>query len=91
MDHRYLLLSGKRRAGRVRTTVSVYATAGEANAEFGRRRKRLGVGAWLELASIDDQGRMTAMCRSGDQPPAAPHAATMRSASMGSAPMWTCT
>jgi|GEM_PF-5135321 hypothetical protein len=85
MDTRYLLLTGKRRSGHLRTTVSVFTTAAEADAEFGRRRKRLAAGGWLELVSIDDQGRITPVSRSGGQPGA--HAATRRSAGVGSAPM----
>lgn len=91
MNPRYLLLTGRRRSGRLRTTVSVFTAVEEANAEIGRRRKRLATGGWLELVAIDDQGRLTRLGRWGDQPGAAPQAATRRSASVGSAPMWTCT
>ncbi len=91
MNPRYLLLTGRRRSGHLRTTVSVFTTVEEAKAEFTRRRKRLAKGAWLELVAVDDLGRITRVCRSGDQPVAAPQAATVRSASVGLAPMWTCT
>ena len=85
MGPRYLLLTGKRRGGQVRTTVAVFTTAAEAEAEFARRAKRLAAGGWLELVSIDGQGRITPVSRSGGQPE--PQAATRRSAGVGSAPM----
>ncbi len=91
MNLRYLLVTGKQRSGHLRTTVSVFTTVEEAKAEFARRRKRLAKGASLELVAVDDLGRITRVCRSGDQPVPAPQAATMRSASVGSAPMWMCT
>lgn len=91
MNPRYLLLTGKRRAGHLRTTVSVFTAVDDAIAEFGRRRKRLAKGSWLELLSVDEVGRIARVCRTGDQAGAPAEAATTRSASVGSAPMWTWT
>ena len=91
MNLRYLLLTGKQRCGHQRTSVSVFATVDEASAEFGIRRRRLPAGGWLELLSIDELGHVTRIRRSDDQLDVVVQAATQRSASVGSAPMWTCT
>ena len=69
MGERYLVIIRRPYHRRVRTTVAVFAGADEAYRELARVRERLRpTGGWAELASIDDNGRLTPLCRFGEPP-----------------------
>ncbi len=80
---RFLVVVGGTGARRGRSAVSVFGDADEARQEFCRALERVGSTAgWVELASVDDEGRLSRLCRSGAHSPAL-HLATNRSASSG--------
>ena len=91
MGERYLVIVGRPYYSRVRTTVAVFAGAEEAYRELARVRERLRTtGGWAELASIDDDGRLTPLCRFGAHPVAAEDS-TSHAATVGIDRMRTCT
>lgn len=87
---RFLVLVSSSDERRVRSSLSAFADGDEAMTEFRRTEERLrAVGGWVELASVDDEGRLERLCRAGSQP--REEHATSRSASSGAEPRWTCT
>ena len=91
MPDRYLLISGRPDRERVRTSVSVFASREEAKQELARLTDRRGsTRGWVELASIDEEGRLVPLCRSAAQGDAM-QAETNCSASAGSEARCTCT
>ena len=61
---RYLLIVGGSDGRRARTSASVFAAHDEAEDEFGRLQGQLARDGWVELASVDDQGRLRRLRRS---------------------------
>ena len=98
MTLRYLVITGGSGA-RLRPRASVYTRIDEATDEFSRLRARLAAkNGWVELASVDERGRVVPMHRSPEavtrrrraQPEGA-QAATNASATVGSDARWTWT
>ena len=85
---RFIVLVGTSDRRRSRGMVSAFADVEEARQEFSRAEERLGATAtFVELASVDDEGRLSPLVRSGGHSPPA-QAATRRSASTGADPRW---
>ena len=72
MAERYLVIVRRPYGPGLRTTVAVFADANQASGEMARVQDQVGKsGGWVELASVDDGGRLTPLFRFGGPPGAA--------------------